>query len=82
MHVAFGALDKAHNLVTPLSWGGRTEYGGEPIPKSPAAKEAAYVHALVHRCWQPHAGIQLLQQVTAVAPGAPAANEAVVAVAA
>ncbi|KAJ9516930.1 hypothetical protein QJQ45_027413 [Haematococcus lacustris] len=56
MHVAFGALDKAHNLVTPLSWGGRTEYGGEPIPKSPAAKEAAYVHALVHRWEGAHEG--------------------------
>ncbi len=26
--VAFGALDLAHNLVTPLSWGSPTEYGG------------------------------------------------------
>ena len=26
--VAFGALDAAHNKVTPLSWGSPTEYGG------------------------------------------------------
>lgn len=26
--VAFGALDQAHNTVTPLSWGSPTDFGG------------------------------------------------------
>lgn len=26
--VAFGALDAAHNAVTPLSWGAPTEFAG------------------------------------------------------
>lgn len=51
MYVACGGLDLAHNLVTPMSWGSYTDYGGNPIPNSPAAKEAAYVHALIHRWW-------------------------------
>jgi hypothetical protein len=47
--VACGGLDQAHNLVTPLSWGAWTPYAGAPKPGSPAAREAAYVHALIHR---------------------------------
>lgn len=42
-------LDHAHNLVTPLCWGAATAYGGRPIEGSPAAHDAAYVHALIHR---------------------------------
>ena len=40
--------------VTPLCWASPTTYAGQPIPDSPAARDAAYVHALVHRCerWQ------------------------------
>jgi len=54
--VAFGALDAAHNTVTPLCWGAPTDYAGPPIPNSPAAQEAAYVHALVHRWEGSHDG--------------------------
>ncbi|KIY99370.1 hypothetical protein MNEG_8592 [Monoraphidium neglectum] len=43
------ALLYAHNLVTPLCWGSWTAYGGAPIAGSPAARDAAYVHALIHR---------------------------------
>ncbi len=48
LYVACGGLDQAHNLVTPLCWGSYTTYGGKPIAGSPSAKDAAYVHALVH----------------------------------
>ncbi|GFR52205.1 hypothetical protein Agub_g14745, partial [Astrephomene gubernaculifera] len=49
LYVACGGLDQAHNLVTPLSWGAPTPFAGPPLPGSPAAKDAAYTHALVHR---------------------------------
>lgn len=49
LYLAAGCPDQAHNLVTPLSWGSPTHYGGRPVAGSPAAQEAAYVHALVHR---------------------------------
>ncbi|KXZ47721.1 hypothetical protein GPECTOR_33g603 [Gonium pectorale] len=49
LYVACGGLDQAHNLVTPLCWGAPTAYAGRPIAGSPAAQDAAYVHALVHR---------------------------------
>ena len=49
LYVACGGLDQAHNIITPLSWGSWTSYAGAPKPKSPAAREAAYIHALVHR---------------------------------
>ncbi|GAX75995.1 hypothetical protein CEUSTIGMA_g3438.t1 [Chlamydomonas eustigma] len=49
MFVGGGGLDYAHNLVTPLSWGSRTNYAGPSVPGSAAAREAAYVHALIHR---------------------------------
>jgi len=49
LYAACGGLDHSHNLVTPLSWGAPTSYGGPPIRGSPAAKEAAYVHAITHR---------------------------------
>jgi hypothetical protein len=48
LYLAGGGLDQAHNLVTPLCWGSHTAYGGAPIAGSPSAKDAAYVHALVH----------------------------------
>jgi hypothetical protein len=49
LYVACGGLDQAHNIITPLSWSSWTPYSGAPKPKSPAAREAAYIHALVHR---------------------------------
>eukprot|EP00798_Chlamydomonas_sp_ICE-L_P004084 gene4084-14184_t len=49
LYLALGGLDHAHNLVTPLCWGSPTNYGGKPVRGSAAAKDAAYVHALVHR---------------------------------
>jgi hypothetical protein len=49
LHAACGGLDVAHNLVTPLCWGSWTSYAGAPISGSPAAADAAYVHAIVHR---------------------------------
>lgn len=49
LYAACGGLDQAHNLVTPLCWGSWTPYGGKPVANSPAAAEAAYVHAIVHR---------------------------------
>ncbi len=49
LYLALGGVDQAHNLVTPLSWGAPTNYGGRPKTGSPAAQDAAYVHALVHR---------------------------------
>mmetsp|Transcript_19778 Transcript_19778/g.54941 ORF Transcript_19778/g.54941 Transcript_19778/m.54941 type:complete len:225 (+) Transcript_19778:101-775(+) len=48
-YLAFDGVDEAHNLVTPLSWGGYTEFSGPPVSSSAAAPEARYVHALVHR---------------------------------
>ncbi|EFJ48918.1 hypothetical protein VOLCADRAFT_117381 [Volvox carteri f. nagariensis] len=56
LYVACGGLDQAHNLVTPLCWGSPTPYGGPPVPGSPAAQDAAYVHALVHRAEGLHDG--------------------------
>ncbi|GLC49681.1 hypothetical protein PLESTB_000275100 [Pleodorina starrii] len=56
LYVACGGLDQAHNLVTPLCWGAPTPYGGKPIPGSPAAQDASYVHALVHRAEGLHDG--------------------------
>ncbi|PNH08206.1 hypothetical protein TSOC_005291 [Tetrabaena socialis] len=56
LYVACGGLDQAHNLVTPLCWGAATPYGGRPIAGSPAAADAAYVHALVHRAEGLHDG--------------------------
>jgi len=55
-YLAMGGLDEAHNLVTPLSWGSRTMYAGAPVQDSPAAQEASYVHALVHRHEGKHLG--------------------------
>jgi hypothetical protein len=49
LFAACGGLDAAHNLVTPLCWGSWTAYAGQPIAGSPAAREAAHVHAIVHR---------------------------------
>ncbi|GLI71328.1 hypothetical protein VaNZ11_016449 [Volvox africanus] len=49
LYVACGGLDQAHNLVTPLCWGAPTPYAGKPITGSPAAQDASYVHALLHR---------------------------------
>uniref|UniRef100_A0A383W348 Uncharacterized protein n=1 Tax=Tetradesmus obliquus TaxID=3088 RepID=A0A383W348_TETOB len=49
LYVACGGLDAAHNLVTPLCWGSWTPYAGKPVASSPAAAEAAFVHALIHR---------------------------------
>ncbi|GIL92563.1 hypothetical protein Vretimale_18978 [Volvox reticuliferus] len=49
LYVACGGLDQAHNLVTPLCWGAPTPYAGKPIVGSPAAQDASYVHALIHR---------------------------------
>lgn len=51
-----GAADEAHNIVTPLSWPHATVFGGEPKPDGPAATEAAYVHALIHRLEANHVG--------------------------
>eukprot|EP00983_Pelagomonas_calceolata_P082111 1155816-Pelagomonas_calceolata.AAC.5 len=31
LYAACGGLDHSHNLVTPLSWGAPTSYGGPPI---------------------------------------------------
>ncbi|KAG2497302.1 hypothetical protein HYH03_004885 [Edaphochlamys debaryana] len=49
LYAACGGLDQAHNLVTPLCWGAPTPYAGPPIAGSPAAQDAAYVHAITHR---------------------------------
>lgn len=49
LYLAGGALDKAHNIVTPLSWPSATPFGGPPRDNGPAKKEAAYVHSLIHR---------------------------------
>lgn len=49
LYLGCGALDQAHNLVTPLSWGSATSYAGPPVANSPAASQAAYVHAMLHR---------------------------------
>ncbi|GIL62505.1 hypothetical protein Vafri_16718 [Volvox africanus] len=49
LYVACGGLDQAHNLITPLCWGAPTPYAGKPITGSPAAQDASYVHALIHR---------------------------------
>ncbi|PNW74197.1 hypothetical protein CHLRE_13g589100v5 [Chlamydomonas reinhardtii] len=56
LYVGCGGLDHAHNLVTPLCWGAATAYGGRPIEGSPAAHDAAYVHALIHRSEGVHDG--------------------------
>ena len=45
----FGELDRAHNLVTPLSWGSFTSYAGPPVLDSPAAIEASHIHSMIHR---------------------------------
>lgn len=46
---AAGAMDEAHNLVLPLSWPSPTAMGGRPVRGSAAAKDATYVHAMLHR---------------------------------
>ena len=49
LYLGIGGVDEAHNLVTPLSWGAFTEFGGFPVFGSVARQDASYVHALVHR---------------------------------
>lgn len=49
LYLACGGLDEAHNLVTPLSWPLKTDFGGKPVKGSPANAEASYAHALIHR---------------------------------
>jgi len=49
LFLACGGLDESHNLVLPYSWPHDTDFGGAAIEASPAAKEAEYCHALVHR---------------------------------
>lgn len=56
LYLACGGLDEAHNLCTPYSWGSPTPYSGRPVRGSPAAQEASYVHALVHRFEGGHVG--------------------------
>lgn len=51
-----GAADEAHNLATPLSWHYGTPFGGPPVENSPAAAEATYAHALIHRLEAHHVG--------------------------
>eukprot|EP00475_Leptophrys_vorax_P043743 TRINITY_DN8516_c0_g1_i1.p1 TRINITY_DN8516_c0_g1~~TRINITY_DN8516_c0_g1_i1.p1 ORF type:complete len:249 (-),score=36.56 TRINITY_DN8516_c0_g1_i1:97-843(-) len=58
LYVGVGALDLAHNAVTPLSWPYRTRFSGEPerdVEESVAA-DASYVHALIHRREGEHIG--------------------------
>jgi len=50
------AADEAHNLVTPLSWPHATAFGGGARPDGPAAHEATYAHALIHRMEAHHPG--------------------------
>jgi hypothetical protein len=49
IYLAVGGLDEAHALVTPYSWDSHTDFGGAPIVNSSVAKEAEYVHGMVHR---------------------------------
>jgi len=49
LYLACGGMDEAHNLVLPYSWPEDTNFGGQAIKGSPAAKESEYCHALVHR---------------------------------
>jgi hypothetical protein len=49
IYLAVGGLDEAHALVTPYSWASHTDFAGPPVAGSAVAKEAEYVHAMVHR---------------------------------
>jgi len=49
LNLGCGEVDVCHDLVTPLSWPSPTPFSGPPIPNSPAAANATYAHALVHR---------------------------------
>jgi hypothetical protein len=47
-----GYADECHDLVTPLSWGDDTHFGGPSLRSSasaPVISSASYVHSLVHR---------------------------------
>ena len=47
-----GYTDECHDLVTPLSWGDDTPFGGPSLRSSASASviaSASYVHSLVHR---------------------------------
>ena len=47
-----GLTDECHDLVTPLSWGDDTPFGGPSLRSSASASviaSASYVHSLVHR---------------------------------
>lgn len=47
-----GYTDECHDLVTPLSWGDDTHFGGPSLRSSasaPVISSASYVHSLVHR---------------------------------
>lgn len=44
-----GAIDEAHNLVTPHSWPSPTTYGGPAKYASEARDDASYCHMIVHR---------------------------------
>ena len=51
-----GGIDECHDLVTPLSWDDGTVFGGPAVPGSPAAREATWAHAIIHRAEGPHPG--------------------------
>merc|ERR1712014_351095 len=44
-----GAVDEAHNLVTPHSWASPTTFGGQPKLSSTSRQDANYCHVIVHR---------------------------------